>query len=985
MADGKELKEYTQLRSNIKARITIFQKYIDIVKLVEPKTLAKLQINELQLKLSRLQELFSSFDDIQNKIELLTSDNISPQLEERDTIESSFCKSIAIAQDILESACKSDRPPSQGSDNSIKTNNEYSMCNIRLPTIKLPSFDGNNLKWLEYRDTFESLIHNNDSIPKINKFHYLRSSLEGSARKESHKSLRYMVDYYTKNLRSLEELKEPVQFWDTLVIYIMTSKLDPATGRKWEEHRNSLDLSPTLADFFEFLRSRANILETIQHGRTDSIKLEKHNTYKENKPTRSFVTSSVATNKRKCVVCNSNHLLYECEQFKNMSMDSKTTTISKYKLCKNCLRPGHHHSRCRLSACKICNRKHNSLLHRNENTNKNNLPAESTTSSSFLPRESQVSLSASVSGQVLLCTAEIEVVDTINNKTHLVKALLDSGSQSSFVSEKIKNKINILCRKTNIPILGVNNCITNSVECCNLLLKSCVNSFQVKVDCLVIPHITNKLPSVLVDVAKLNMPSNIQLADTKFFCPSEIDLLLGADIYWDLIMPNQIKLGKNNPTLQESKFGWLVAGPTGGNPYSSTPKVHCHFTKEIKESLAKFWEVEELQSNTKILSKEEEYCENHFIQYTKRLPSGRFSVTIPFREPPENVLGESHSIARKRFYNLEKRLARNGHKIDYSNFIQEYESLGHLSQIERPKFGYFIPHHAVIRENSETTRLRVVFNASFKTDTGKSLNDLMMIGPVVQDDLLSILLRFRYNKYVVTADITKMYRQIEIDHSQRHLQLILWRDNDRIPLKTLQLNTVTYGTAAASFLSTRCLLQLAEECTDPVVADVIKHDFYVDDLITGSSSKSILAKSVQAVVQKLNEGCFSLHKFRSNVPDLLKEITPIDQTQDFCKESSILGLKWQPSTDKLKFYTQLNIDTNVTKRTILSTSCKVFDPLGLLSACTIIPKILLQKLWLSKLEWDEPVPDVIKEKCPQTLHFIVLLTRHKHHTVLAYI
>lgn len=77
-----------------------------------------------------------------------------------------------------------------------------------------------------------------------------------------------------------------------------------------------------------------------------------------------------------------------------------------------------------------------------------------------------------------------------------------------------------------------------------------------------------------------------------------------------------------------------------------------------------------------------------------------------------------------------------------------------------------------------------------------------------------------------------------VDESQRHLQLILWRSDESMPLKTLQLNSVSYGMASSPYLSTRCLLELANECSDPVVSQIIKGDFYVDDLLTGASTES---------------------------------------------------------------------------------------------------------------------------------------------------
>jgi len=103
--------------------------------------------------------------------------------------------------------------------------------------------------------------------------------------------------------------------------------------------------------------------------------------------------------------------------------------------------------------------------------------------------------------------------------------------------------------------------------------------------------------------------------------------------------------------------------------------------------------------------------------------------------------------------------------------MSEYIALGHmkLSDKEQLTSGtprYYIPHHAVFKNDSITTKLRVVFDASCDTDTGVSLNDCLMVGPNLQQDLLSILLRFRTFKYALTADIAQMYRQILIHEIQ---------------------------------------------------------------------------------------------------------------------------------------------------------------------------------------------------------------------------
>ncbi|XP_063891680.1 uncharacterized protein LOC126055847 [Helicoverpa armigera] len=331
---------------------------------------------------------------------------------------------------------------------------------------------------------------------------------------------------------------------------------------------------------------------------------------------------------------------------------------------------------------------------------------------------------------------------------------------------------------------------------------------------------------------------------------------------------------------------------------------------------------------------------------------------MPFKESPEKALGNSYYIAKKCFLNLEKKFAKNPSlKIKYKEFIDEYANLGHLRVLKnKPEFGYYMPHHAVIREKSETTKLRVVFNASCKTSSGKSLNDIQMVGPVIQSDLISILLRFRKHKYVLTGDIEKMFRQTEIKEQQRHLQLILWRDDETKPIDILQLNTVTYGTASAPFLSTRCLLQLAKECEDKSIACVIENDFYADDLNTGSETVEGLKYIYREVVATLDSAQLPLRKFRTNCPSLFENDDDTAKFVDFNKESSVLGLIWCPKSDNLLFSTDLQHSAQITKRSVISTTAKVFDPLGLLSPCIIVPKILLQQLWSAKLDWDDPVP-----------------------------
>lgn len=147
-------------------------------------------------------------------------------------------------------------------------------------------------------------------------------------------------------------------------------------------------------------------------------------------------------------------------------------------------------------------------------------------------------------------------------------------------------------------------------------------------------------------------------------------------------------------------------------------------------------------------------------------------------------------------------------------------------------------YHAILKDTSTITKLRVVFDASCKTQSGRSLKYVLLVGPVIQQDLFSILSRFRTFRFVINADIAKMYRQVLVCPSQRCLQHVLWWDTPQQELKTFEFITLTYGTAPASFLATRALKKLAEERATlyPLKASIVLRDFYVDDMLSGVST-----------------------------------------------------------------------------------------------------------------------------------------------------
>ncbi|GFX45687.1 integrase catalytic domain-containing protein [Trichonephila clavipes] len=305
--------------------------------------------------------------------------------------------------------------------------------------------------------------------------------------------------------------------------------------------------------------------------------------------------------------------------------------------------------------------------------------------------------------------------------------------------------------------------------------------------------------------------------------------------------------------------------------------------------------------------------------------------------------------------------------------MNEYESLGHMSLVNsrshNSKDQNFLPHHAVIKPSSTTTKFRVVFDASFKTTNGTSLNSLLGVGPKLQRDIFVILLNFRIPRIVFTADIEKMYRQIlEADEYQKYQQ-ILWRNNSNENIRTYKLKTVTYGLASASFLATRCIKQIALDNKDnPNLSRILQENIYMDDLLSGTDTPNNAIFICKDIAHVLSTRGFHLRKCNSNSTEFLAQFsehgshdTRVEFSKDSNESSKVLVLFWNSSNDTFGFQPSLELTPPLTKRRILSESSKIFDPLGLLSPCTVFMKNFYQKLWLTKTDWDSPIPQQLTE------------------------
>jgi hypothetical protein len=423
----------------------------------------------------------------------------------------------------------------------------------------------------------------------------------------------------------------------------------------------------------------------------------------------------------------------------------------------------------------------------------------------------------------------------------------------------------------------------------------------------VLPHVTSDTPVQYFDFTSWKIPRDINLADEHFNQPGSIDLLIGAELFYELLLPNR-QTRHGHPVLQETVLGWIISGKTPITTVSNSNQTFLIREQNLETNLNRFWEVEPVEQ---VMTPEQQACEHHFVTHTTQQSDGRFVVRLPLKGNP-NQLGTSRHPAENRLLAIERRLEKNSElKKQYHQFMQEYEELGHMEPVASadPKTTcYYLPHHAVFKETSTTTKTRVVFDGGAKSSNGLSLNDILLVGPTVHPDLYSIVLRFRTHQVCFLADITKMYRQIIVHPRDRDLQRILWRNSHDSPIQEYQLTTVTYGTSSAPFLATRCLKKLADDNGSkyPRAAQVLSNDFYVDDLLSGTSTVKEAIQVQQELTTLLQSAGLTLRKWASNESAFLETIPehqqetqstlPLDNTDGI----TTLGLLWNPKKDQLQ-------------------------------------------------------------------------------------
>ncbi|XP_065082419.1 uncharacterized protein LOC135704833 [Ochlerotatus camptorhynchus] len=249
-------------------------------------------------------------------------------------------------------------------------------------------------------------------------------------------------------------------------------------------------------------------------------------------------------------------------------------------------------------------------------------------------------------------------------------------------------------------------------------MQSRTSDYEVRIDCAALPKTSDPIPHQFADISDWEHHPSKPLADDRFNIPGEVDLLLGTSVFYNLLHSDRMPLDACQAGAARNGF---------------------------RLGVSKFWEIEDFNPSQH-LTKEEQFCEELYTKTTVRNASGRYIVKLPFIRDP-TAIGETGYSVLAQFTAMQRQLQRDPEKyVLYHKYVEEFLANNHITRVapdpNHPKIIY-LAYHGVIKAESSTTKLRMVFNAAKKSSNGLSLNDLLAIGPIVQDTLYNFLMNFR--------------------------------------------------------------------------------------------------------------------------------------------------------------------------------------------------------------------------------------------------
>ena len=938
---------------------------------------------------------------------------------------------------------------------SLSPSQAEKRVNVRLPKLELKKFSGKINEFQEFWDSFESAIHDNESLSKVDKFKYLRSFLEEPAKSviagmsvtDAHyetainllkkrfgkteviqrahinhlmnlapvynerntSRLRTLHDQIEAHFRGLEAQGVDMSTYSSIVVPILMEKIPEvvrfnmirATGKnhlKWALD----DLLSALEKELEVRESHVPLLKYAGHGSAVAEKATK--------PKREYFQGGTATSlflgkdgKRKCVFCTEDHPPETCENVKDV--DQRKCILRKFARCFAFLNSGHRAFECKSRiSCRDCKGKHHvAVCHNNRPKLTTPLAPKAYPHSPGAAAPLNANATSWVgktgSGENVALQTALAKVKGVKKECR-VRILFDTGSHKSFITAEAVDKIGLPVvrrEKLGIQAFGSKEAEVRVREVVDVCLSPLHGSERVVISCYVVDEISS-IPNVHPEVVRqlYTHLTGIWFSDV---CRAEetlaVDILIGSDAVWEFQEGTSIRGGPGEPVAIKTKMGWVLSGPlkVTGKEFKSANSAVVNFLpsvnqgvdkRNIEENVNRLWDLETLG-----IRQDDEVHET--VKDDIIFTGNRYSVGLPWKIG-HNKLPSNYENCVARLQGQLRKFKKDPIIFEECNKIvtEQLENgvIEPVAELDEAERVHYLPSQTVVRAEAETTKVRLVFDASCKDrKAGTSLNDCLHVGPSLTPFLFDILLRFRENRVALVGDIEKAFLNIEINPADRDCLRFLWVSNikDKEPeIMVYRYRTVVFGVRSSPFLLNAVLqhhIKTYQE-EDPEFASKLLHSFYVDDLVSGCEGKDKALELYQKAKERMLEGGFKLRKWKTNDRELLNEINKKESMENeersdqldmsYAKETlgpardlggrtKVLGLAWDSLKDEIEFdFSKMAIENGEkqpTKRSILSTLASLFDPLGLISPIGVSGKVLFQELCKDKLGWDDPIPE----------------------------
>ena len=421
------------------------------------------------------------------------------------------------------------------------------------------------------------------------------------------------------------------------------------------------------------------------------------------------------------------------------------------------------------------------------------------------------------------------------------------------MSTRLRERLKLLTENTeriSIKTFGS----TNENSQCVDVVRLCVATEQeqdVELSAFVVPTICDPLQSQAVVQASLTYAhlKGLKLVDYHTGEDNvDIDILVESNQYWSLVSGRVVR-GKHGPNAIETKLGWVLSGPIPEGTQVNRQQSNLVTTHVLKSAvkpvdvtnetldgtLKTFCELESLGTKPRTLY--EKFQEQ--ISFTNE----RYEVYLTLKTP-HPLLPDNYQLSRKCLENLLERLRHEPEVLrEYDSVIKEQLHSGIVEVVENPSKGevgkvHYIPHHAFIRRDKLTTKLRVVYDASAKSD-GVALNDCLYTGPSLAGNIFDVLMRFLVHQVALTGDIEKAFLMVDMAEEDRDVLRFLWVDDIDNPspeIVVLRFTRVVFGVSSSPFLLKATIKHHIERYkeADPEFVEKFLRSIYVDDLSSGA-------------------------------------------------------------------------------------------------------------------------------------------------------